>query len=256
VQCITYHFNVTIRRLSFFFARSVLRSFGVPPASPILILGHMRSGSTLLLHILLTTPEVIGCGERNAAYRSREDFDKLEIAARVAQRAPFRKVRYTVDQINHDRFTPAPELLRDERVRCIFLIRDPRETIQSLVDLTTKFYEAWTVQQAVDYYVRRLESLTSYAAVLQDRHEALTYNDLVGNTSTVLRRLESSLGLEGKLREDYSIQKFTGKRGDPSEAIQLGRIVRNQKMSSIQIPNVEMDRALEAYQACARAIRL
>src|SRR5262245_57001546 len=85
----SYHFNVTIRRLSFLLARATLHSIGVKPASTILILGHMRSGSTLLLHILLTNPEVIGCGERNAVYRSPEDFDKLEIASRFAQRAPF-----------------------------------------------------------------------------------------------------------------------------------------------------------------------
>jgi hypothetical protein len=216
----------------------------------------MRSGSTLLLHILLTTPEVIGCGERNAAYRSPEDFDKLEIAARMAQRAPFRKVRYVVDQINHDRFTPVAELLRKERVRCIFLIRDPKETIQSIIELTAKFYEPWTIQQAVDYYVRRLESLAGCAALLQNRYEALTYNDLVNTTSPVLRRLESFLCLEEKLREDYAIHKFTGKRGDPSDAIQLGRISRNSRPHSIQIPDSEMERALEAYQACARGIGL
>src|SRR5262249_45037849 len=156
-----------------------------------------------------------------------------------------------VDQINHDRFMPAPELLREERVRCVFLIRDPKETIQSLLDMTAKFYEAWTVQQAVDYYVQRLASLTTYARLLPNRHEALTYDELIRNTSAVLRRLESFLGLEEKLRENYPIQKFTGTRGDPSEAIRLGRIVRNQKTCSFQIPDSDMDRALEAYQACA-----
>jgi len=38
----------------------------------------MRCDSTLLLHRLLTSPEIIGCGERNAVYRAAEDFDKLE----------------------------------------------------------------------------------------------------------------------------------------------------------------------------------
>jgi hypothetical protein len=93
-----------------------------------------------------------------AVYRSLEDLDKLEIAARIAQRAPFRNVRYTVDQINHDRFTPSLELLGDDRVRCIFLIRDPNETIQSIIHLTRAFYRPWTVREAVDYYSRRLES--------------------------------------------------------------------------------------------------
>jgi len=87
-------------------ARAAVHSFEARPPAAVFIMGHMRCGSTLLLHILLTNREMIGCGERNAAYCSHRDLDKLEIFARAAQRAPFRRFGYVVDQINHDQFTP------------------------------------------------------------------------------------------------------------------------------------------------------
>ncbi len=169
-----------ILQLSLFLARRALRSFGVAPLPAVFIMGHMRSGSTLLLHILMTHPEIIGCGERNTPYRSSIDLDKLEIASRVARRAPFRPVRYAIDQINHDKFTPNADLLGDERLRCIFLIRKPKATIESIVNLSRTYYEPWTVQRAVDYYSQRLQTLAEYATRLGSGNEVLglTYNDL------------------------------------------------------------------------------
>ncbi|HYR83028.1 MAG TPA: sulfotransferase [Terriglobia bacterium] len=247
-----------IRQVSFFLARRALRSLGAAPLPAVFVMGHMRSGSTLLLHILLTHPEIIGCGERNTPYRSSIDLDKLEIASRIAQRAPFRRVRYAIDQINHDKFTPNPDLLGDERLHCIFLIREPKATIQSIVNLSRSYYEPWTVQRAVDYYSQRLRTLAEYATRLGRRNEALalTYNDLVADTSSVLRRMESFLGLSGTLREEYTMQRFTGKRGDPSENIHVGRIVRHSSRPAVQIPDRELSRALHVYDECARALNL
>ena len=222
----------------------------------VFIMGHMRSGSTLLLHILTTNPEIITGGERNAAYRSHDDLDKLAIFARIAQRAPLRRARYVVDQINHDHLTPNPELLRDERVRCIFVIRDPQETIQSILNLTRTFYEPWTVERAVDYYSQRLETLARYTTSLGSRMESMTYAALLADTSAVLRRLESFLGLNEPLREQYAIQRFTGRRGDPSNKIREGTIVRDRVSIRIEIPDRDLARARYAYDACVKALRV
>jgi hypothetical protein len=218
-------------------------------------MGHMRSGSTLLLHILLTNPRIISCGERNAPYRSSEDLDKLEIFARVAQRAPFRRVRYVVDQVNHNHITPNLELLRSKRVRCIFLIRDPASTIRSILELTENFYKPWTTQRAVDYYCGRMETLAEYAA-LGIRIEALTYNDLLFDTPSTLRRLESFLNLDRQLQEDYTIQRFTGKRGDPSRKIFSGRIVHNPGPPRSSVQNQDLERARAQLSYARRALRL
>src|SRR5215470_14567177 len=108
-----------IRHLGFRVVRQTLRSLGVRPPRIVFIMGHMPSGTTLLLHLLISNPELIACGERNTAYRSADDLDKLEIAARQSQRSMFRQVSYVVDQINHDEFTPNPDLFKSERIRCI-----------------------------------------------------------------------------------------------------------------------------------------
>ncbi len=40
------------------------------------VCGHMRSGSSLLLHILNTNPEVLGFGEMHIKYHSEKDFGR------------------------------------------------------------------------------------------------------------------------------------------------------------------------------------
>lgn len=247
---------MTLRRSGFLLCRAALRACGVKPPQAVLILGHMRCGSTLLLHILLTNPEFIGCGERNSPYSSFEDLDKLEVASRLAQRSPLRQVHYTADQINHDHLTPDIELLQDERVRCIFLIRDPQPTIQSILNLTQTYYQPWTVAKAVDYYSQRLQTLEKYADQLnsRSRYLALTYDELIHDTARTLPRLESFLCLKSKLDDQYKIQTFTGIRGDPSGKIQNGQIVR-ERPPSIEIPAGEIEEAIRAYENfCSRLL--
>ena len=247
---------MTIRKPLFVVARRVLRAVRPQPSRAVFILGHMRCGSTLLLHILLTHPGIAACGERNAPYRSADDLDRLEIFARLSGRALFRPISFAADQINHDHVTPIQELLRSDRVRCIFLLREPEDTLRSILHLTRTFYEPWSYQRAVDYYCRRLESLAGYAGDAGIRKEALTYNDLVMETPRVLRRLESFLNLDRPLREDYTIQPFTGQRGDPGSNIRLGRIVRNRVVEAVELPEKELRCARAAYENCIRALRL
>jgi hypothetical protein len=220
-------------------------------------MGHMRCGSTLLMHILLTSPEFIGCGERNAPYQSAVDLDKLELAARSQMRAPFRRARYVVDQINHDKFTPNENLLRSQRVRCIFLIRDPEHTIQSILHLTKEFYQTWPASRAVDHYVSRLQTLAAYAVALQGQSFSVTYEDLVDRTPAALQRLKEFLHLESELREEYALQPFTGRRGDPSENISSGRVLHERPPKQpFKIPEEEIQRAVAAYRVCLDALSI
>jgi len=246
---------MTSRHLLFLLARR-LYSLG-PPLPAVLIMGHMRCGSTLLLHILIDNRELIGCGERNAPYSSHLDLDKLAIESRLAQRAPFRRVCYAVDQINHDEFTPSRDLLNDTRVRLIFLSRAPLTTIQSILELTRTFYGgAWTADRAVDYYCRRLQTRAAHAAggEVGDQAMAVSYEALVDDTTALLRRLDAFLGVDVPFREHYEMQRFTGRRGDPSEKIRAGRIVRRRVEHREEIPRRAIERATEAHQAYRRAI--
>jgi hypothetical protein len=205
---------------------------------------------------MLTNPRIIGCGERNSAYRSARDLDRLEIEARLRRRALFRSFRYAVDQINHDKFTPAEELLRWPRVRLIILVREPLASISSLIRLTRTHYEEWPVAKAVDYYTERVAMLTRLARAAAPSGQVLllTYGELIENTAAMFDRLQSFLGLETGFSEQYALQDFTGTRGDPAEKISTGRIVRNDPTPMLEIPAMQADRAYAAYRAYEQSI--
>ncbi|HXV40344.1 MAG TPA: sulfotransferase [Steroidobacteraceae bacterium] len=222
-----------------------------------LIVGHMRSGSTLLLHLLMTSSEVISCGERNAVYRRPRDLDDLAVSAAIAQRRRFRGSRYAVDQVNHDHLTPDPRLLLASRVRCIFLVREPRAAIDSIIRLTTGFYEPWPLARAVDYYSRRLASMAAIARMLHGHRPflALTYDQLIDETPGSLRRIESFLDLGNSLGEHYGLHGFTGSRGDPGEAIRSGRIQRHRRPVPSEMSARELERTVGAYSSCLEALQ-
>jgi hypothetical protein len=63
------------------------------------VLGHMRSGSTLLCHLLCNSDEIIGFGETHNNYRRRSDLAKLLTSVRASTgKNPF-KYRYVLDKI-------------------------------------------------------------------------------------------------------------------------------------------------------------
>lgn len=246
-----------IRQGAFITLRATLRALGVPEAQALLLLGHMRCGSTLLTHLLLMQPGIVGCGERNTPIRDARDLDRLELASRIRQRALLRHVRYAVDQINHDHLLPEPALLASPRVRCVFLIREPGPAIGSILELTRRFYEPLDPPRAAAYYISRLRSLARLAEIIgQDRFVALTYDDLIIRTRTAFSRLESFLGLDMPLRENYRLQSFTGTRGDPGGKIRTGRIRRDGAAARPELPELLREDAAAAFRACSTALRI
>jgi hypothetical protein len=238
-------------------AEAGLQAVGVPSPSALLLLGHMRSGSTLLLHLLLTNPEVSALGERGAVYTSRADLARLAIASRLARRSPFRRLRYVADQVNHNQLTPNSRLLQDPRVRILFLLRRPELTIASIVELYRAHYrQAWSLSQAVDYYVERLgvlmelgESLASPVCAALIPYEALT--DLPQETLEALRRF---LGLRQGFTQTYATYAFTGKHGDPGPNIAAGRIIHKAPTTQVHLDVSELARATRAYDQCRSAL--
>lgn len=196
------------------------------PGRILLILAHMRSGSTLLQHVLASHPSIFGRGERNKPYRTPWDLDRLVVDVCAHQKVLPGKHAIFVDQLNHGRFLLDETLLAHPRVKKVFLMREPFGTIGSIVHVLGNYYDV-DVDRAVDYYVSRLEELRGYAEAGSgsDNQFFLTYGDLVGEERRgVLSALGAFLGLEGELREDYRTFGFTGRSGDPGERIFSGRI--------------------------------
>jgi len=241
-----------------------LRHLGVPAPRALLILGHMRSGSTLLLHLLVNHPRIAGLGERNAIYLGPHDFGRLALRARLARPQPLARLRYVADQLNHNHLTPRLELFADPRLCLLFLVRRPGPSLASLLELTRTYYEPWSVERAVDYYVERLDALARYAGTLSaaaagtaGRAAFLTYEELTERPTETLASLQSFLDLDSEpaFSETYQVHDFTGTRGDPSANIRSGRIERpRREQRPAELPALQIERAQRAYDHCLGAL--
>lgn len=238
-------------------SEACLHAIGVSRPAVLLLLGHMRSGSTLLLHLLLTNPEVAAVGERNWVYTSRADLARLAIEARLARRAPFSRIRFVVDQVNHSHLTPMPSVLADARVRALFLLRRPEASLGSLLDLSHAYYgSSWSVAKAVDYYVKRLDGLVRLAAGIPtpDRVAFIGYEQLMEAPEQTLDALRLRLGLSRPFSIHYQTQPFTRSRGDPGATIAAGTIVRKATVMDHRVGGADLLAATRAYEKCREAL--
>jgi hypothetical protein len=188
----------------------------------------MRSGSTLLHHLLQTNPWVLGAGESTRVYRSIGDLRRLSLWAHSTAGSILTWRRFVTDQINHSHQLESESLLRRPDVHTVFLIREPHGTIGSTMAHLGKHY-GWTLQRSVDYYLERTASLLRLMRELGQaqprRAFGLTYASLTTDTVNTLARLQSHLGLPEALRETYGVYSYTGKRGDPSPRISAGMVL-------------------------------
>jgi hypothetical protein len=234
-----------------------LEAIGVSSPSALLLLGHMRSGSTLLLHLLLTNPEVSASGERGAVYASRADLARLALSTRLARRSPFLRLRYVADQVNHNHLTPNRSLLQDPRVRVLFLLRRPELSLASILELYRAHYEQpWSAARAVDYYVERLRVLMDLGESLPSPTCAalIPYETLTESPAEMLEALRLFLGLRQGFSQTYRTHSFTGKHGDPGPNITVGRIIREQATTHIELSVSDLERATKAYAQCSSAL--
>jgi len=221
----------------------------------ILILAHMRSGSTLLAHILMSHPEVLGLGERNAPYRSQADVERLIVDSYWHYRRWRQPIPYVVDQLNHNRFL-SPELLAHPHGRFIFLIREPEASLASMVDVLGHFY-GFSLDDALTYYPHRLHQLAQYAQTLNDPQRGfyLSYTDLTQRTEHLLPALQHFLQMKHPLTPDYHQFSFTGQHGDPSPRIRTGNIQPPTSRPLPDLPVAVRRHLQEVYHATENTLR-
>ena len=235
-----------------------LAAVGLGRPATLLLLGHMRSGSTLLLHLLLTNPEIAAMGERNVRYASAADLARLALAVRWAGTRPLRRLRYVADQINHNRFTANVELFQNPRVRVLFLLREPQSALASLLELSRTYYEhAWSVAKAVDYYVARMQAFVDLGASIETpgRAALMRYETLTAQPVQSLESLRLFLRLNAGFSPSYPLQPFTTERGDPGPKIKYGKIVPpGAAAPAVDFKAEELRRVREAYEGCRAAL--
>jgi hypothetical protein len=223
------------------------------------IVGHMRSGSTLLLHILNTNPAISGYGETHREYRTTRDFAYLTFNVCRAFRRFRARGRYVLDKILYNDYVVNPELLEGDRVKLVFLVRSPEQSIPSILRFQPRHIH--TEAQALDYYVKQLKMVEKYARRKNDPRGSffLTYDQLMGDPDPLLADLTAFLGLETPLSSEYETIWSTGQRGkrgfgDDSPEIKAGKIVKKRNRQKIDLAPETVRRARIAYEHCLEVL--
>ena len=224
------------------------------------VLGHMRSYSSLLCHILGSHPQIDGYCETHIKYRTR--LDLLRLRSRVVKLTgePLRG-RYVLDKVLHD-YPLASSILRSPNTLGIVLVRRPQPTVQSIVNMGLHYGAiAWhrDLDAVASYYEERLAALVVLADALRGRVIFIEAETLLARTPEVLQGIGRLLELSEPLRSDYRRFAHTGEGGfgDPGEIISSGRVDNKARAprTPVILPNGLASRLETAYATCSASLR-
>jgi hypothetical protein len=219
----------------------------------------MRSYSSLLCHILGSHPEVAGYAEMHQRYKGAVDL--LRLRARV-----WRSLggdlpgRFVLDKVLHNDYAIAPSVLARAGTYPVFLVRDPADSMRSIIELGARVPNAQIYSDpdsSSSYYADRLREL---ARLARERHGNALFvraEDLIDATRTTLDAIARFLGLDQPLQDVYATFEHTGEQGwgDDSELIRTGRVVQNRaRRNATALPKQPLQRAVEAYVECCRIL--
>ncbi|NDP43766.1 MAG: sulfotransferase domain-containing protein [Aromatoleum sp.] len=225
----------------------------------IFVLGHMRSLSSLLCHILGSNAEVAGYAEMHLSYHGERDLRRLVRSVGETIGTPV-VGKWVLDKVLHNHDEIAPEVLDRADVRILFLLRNPAKALQSILGMTRDLKVANVPNDPVAvlrYYCERLRYLERLSLRLNKRAAFIDSDRLITATDVVLERLSEWLGLAERLNPTYRSFKYTGRGGygDTSGLIRSGTVVRDSTVARtdcavVPIPATVHAPALEAWSAC------
>jgi hypothetical protein len=229
----------------------------------ILVVSHMRSFSSLLCHILGSHPEISGYGETQQPYSGRIDLHRLARTVR-GQIGDVPLGRFVLDKILHNHLELAPGVLARPEVRCLFLLREPRDTMSSIVNMVRSLGRDGPFAeptQVAEYYVGRVAQIEHYSGLPGLDAAFVDAARLIADTDAVLASLTRWLGLASPLVPEYRTFPLTGRpgHGDTSPNIRAGKVikdadVRRRDQPDIPIPEDALERAGQAHAACHAAL--
>lgn len=230
------------------------------PLKYLFVLSPMRSGSSLLVHLLNSNPEIEGFGESHCTYANYQDLEKLIYRTAVIQTSfNFENASYVMDKVvrNHEL---SNDILANQGTKFIFLLRDPTASFKSAANLGKACYGLSQYQHFdtwVQYYQERLDFLKTIAQQVNSKERCLfvNYEDLLHNTQASLKKFQDFLQTKATFSEDYTVSKNTGvlRYGDPSEILKLGKISRQEKSTEKQLSifsQQERELAYRIYRNC------
>lgn len=217
------------------------------------VLGHMRTGSSLLVHILASHRKIKGYGETHNIYADAEDFGATAAKVYRQLRSLPGEESYVLDKVLHAYQIANADVLAHPSVRVIFMIRRPDMALSSMVrnDVVSG------PDEACQHYIEQLgwvEELSTVVPAEQWTHT--TYTELTQKTEDVLSRLESFLELVAPLSERYETNRHTGTSGigDPGPHIEAGYIKRDIDRDVDRRIRPYVDRSRAQYKSCLRSL--
>jgi hypothetical protein len=225
----------------------------------IFIISHIRSRSSLLSHILGSNPAIAGSFESQISYLKPIDFLHLRILVHLANQGK-KHTDFYLDKILWNNHNIAPDIYQKENLRFVFLLRNPQETIRSIIHmgnkLNLKFYQEpeWISR----YYTERLNNIRQWSEMIP--HERAFFVDsekIIQHTDQTLDHLSNWLGLKERLTPHYTIFANTGKPilGDPLENIKNGKIIKKRVSDrDLEFPKNLFNTINASYKDCRKAL--
>jgi hypothetical protein len=224
----------------------------------IFLISHMRSYSSLLGHLLGSHPEIDGYFEIPVNYTRAADFLRARQYIYAAARGKSGG-RYLFDKKLHNRWDPPERFFGRAGFHFLFVLRQPEASVRSIFSMRNHL-RAWGHDEspagAAEYYIDRLATIARLAGLAGGRGAFLPAERIVDDAPGALSGLAGWLGLASPLEPRYNRFALTGMpgRGDPSEVIRRGEIVREgEKYANIVIPPDLLAAAQRAYDACLSA---
>lgn len=212
------------------------------------LMGHPRSGSSLLMHIITSNSEIIGYGEYLTKYNSTGSFDLAEFDIRRKAGGLFKNFKFIANQINHHSITPNIDLLRSKDIKFVILIRKPATTLSSMHFLSKNAKKPMLQSQITDIYVERLQYLSMVTSYIKPSQWTYAkYEDIITNTKSTLQELSGFLNLQENLTPDYKLKKYSQVWGDPSKNIIKGTVF-NTLSEQIIFDEIQLAKAEIVYQ--------
>lgn len=243
-------------RLGLILHRNLARPFFRRPRL-VIVLGTMRSGSTVLSNVLISNSEIAGFGESHLVYDEPEQLLDLRYwVFRYTHRYP-KQNTYLFDKILHTPYTPdLPRMLVSCEPRVIFMLRSPAPTARSIYNMIAarrphKLAEinVWTL------LADRYEDLRRLAAEVPGGVPvaAISYDAMIEDPEVVLDRLSKFLDLTTPLSANYEVPRWGGRwgLGDGSQKMQTGQIDARPRPP----PEPAPDPAASSFEGLCKAVR-
>ncbi len=229
------------------------------PKQHIFLLSHMRAYTSLFGHIMGSHPAICGYYEMHIGYHSWRSLVRQKLLYLRSENVKPGS-SHMFDKVLHDDHEVAVRVLNREDVRAIFSLRHPRHTIPSILELYRDVepgHEFTSESFAVEYYIKRLQTLTGLTASLGRPYFYMDAEALVKQPEESLDSLGNWLRLARPLSPHYEVQRKTSEQryGDTSEKIESGHIVRDAPdRERAKISPENLARAADAYATAREAL--